>query len=451
MCGVVCLKIIVALCSLLVWGSGQVINKQFIKGVIFFLVQAAFVIYEFTTGTWAVMTGQVEAQFRNAGFFSRGLWGLITLGEIPRERIDGAWVEVFDHSIMLMMSGLIALVFIVAYILLTIWSCRDAYKTRLKIEEGEIADSKAYAKSLWANSFEYIMITPGAILVIFISVLPVLFSALVAFTNYNTHNIPPASLVEWVGFSTFSNLVRIPVWGTSFLRILGWTVAWAFLATGSAFTFGFLQAVLINTKGIRLKKVWRGIFILPWAIPGMVSLLVFRVMFNREGVLNQLMLDAGLIDSFIPWMSQTAWARLMLVLVNIWLGFPYFMALITGIMTTISPEYYEAVEIDGGGGLHKFRYITLPLVFTSIAPLLVMSLTHNFNNFGVVYFLTEGGPVSHTLQNAGYTDILITWLFSLTLDYRMFNFASVFSILIFMVLAVVSGFTLMRTRAFKED
>ncbi|MCL2378628.1 MAG: sugar ABC transporter permease [Defluviitaleaceae bacterium] len=442
------MKFLIALSSAIVWGSGQVINKQYIKGLVFFIVQCILVFVELSTGTLAVLTGQADAHFRNAGYFSRGLWGIVTLGEIPR--LDSS-VLVFDHSVMLMMNGLIAIVLLIIFGIIWIWNIRDAYKSRIAVEQGEGLSSAAYVKKLWENSFEYIMITPGTILVAFVSILPVAFSALVAFTNYNRNTIPPRHIVEWVGFQTFRDMIQIPIWGQSFLRILAWTVIWAFLATGSAYLFGLLQAVLINAKGTRFKYLWRSIFILPWAIPGMVSLLVFRTMFNREGIINRLLLDAGIIESFIPWMSDTIWARTMLVIVNIWLGFPYFMALISGVMTTISPELYEAVEIDGGNGWHKFRFISLPIIFTATAPLIVMSLTHNFNNFGVVYFLTEGGPSNPALQMAGSTDILITWIFSLTLDYRMYNFASAISIMIFMVLAVVSGFTLMRTRAFKEE
>ena len=310
------MKFIVSLCSFFIWGSGQIINKQYIKGIVFFIAQLIFWIVELATGTFAVLTGSVDAHFRNSGYFSRGLWGIITLGEIPRTRVNDAWVLVFDHSIMIMMNGLIAIVFLIIFGLILLWNVMDAYKSRISIEQGEQISSATYVKRLWENSFEYIMITPGALLVVFVSILPVAFSMLVAFTNYNRNNIPPINLVEWVGFQTFMDMVRIPIWGSSFVRILGWTVVWAFLATSSAYAFGMLQAILINAKGIRFKYLWRSIFILPWAIPGMVSLLVFRVMFNREGVINRILLDAGLIDSFIPWMSQTSWARFMLVLVN---------------------------------------------------------------------------------------------------------------------------------------
>jgi arabinogalactan oligomer/maltooligosaccharide transport system permease protein len=134
-----------------------------------------------------------------------------------------------------------------------------------------------------------------------------------------------------------------------------------------------------------------------------------------------------------------------------WLSFPYFMALIFGIMTTIPDEQYEAAQIDGANALQQFRSITLPYVLSSTAPQILMSLTFNFNNFNLIYFLTSGGPPDSTLQMAGSTDILISWIFKLTLDQRMYNYAAAMSIFIFVIIASVSGWNLMRTRAFKED
>jgi len=445
------MKLLVSLCSAIVWGSGQIINKQYIKGLIFLFVQCIAIFVELSSGTWEVLTGQVDATFRNAGFFTKGIWGLVTLGDIPRERIDGAWTLIFDHSIMLMISGLIAVVLLFILILIWFWNIRDAYTTRVMIDHGQGLTSIESAKSIWTNSFEYIMITPGTILVVFISVLPVVFSLLLAFTNYNTNNIPPVNLVDWVGFRTFMDIAQIPLWRGTFINVLVWTVCWAFLATISAFSFGLLQAVLINARGIRFKAFWRGLFIIPWAIPGMVSILIFRVMFNREGVINQMLLDWGIVESFVPFLSNATWTRTVLVLINVWLGFPYFMALVSGVMTSISPELYEAIEIDGGNGWHRFRFISFPIILSAVSPLLVMSVSHNFNNFGIVYFFNEGGPANPNMHFAGSTDILITWIFKLTFDQRMYNFASAFSILIFIVVASVAAFTLMRTRAFKED
>jgi len=442
------MKLIVALCSAIVWGSGQFINKQRLKGLVFFAVQCIFLFIELSTGLLDVILGRAEPLLRNCGYFIRGLWGLITLGTIPR--LDSS-VLVFDHSVMLMIGGIISTFILLLFILVWIWNVRDAYTTQDHIKHGEKQSSLEYVKSLWEKSFEYIMITPGAILVLFISVVPVLFSIGVAFTNYNRNTIPPRNLIDWVGFQTFRDIIEIPIWGTTFVGILTWTIIWAFLATFSAYSFGLLNAALINAKGIRFKKFWRGLFILPWAVPGLVSLLVFRAMLHREGAFNQLLLSSGIIDEALPFLSNATWARLMLILVNVWLGFPYFMSLISGVMTAISPELYEAIEVDGGGGWTKFRAISLPAILTATAPQIVMSITFNFNNFGHIYFLTQGGPANPAYQMAGATDILITWLFKLTLDQRMYNYASAISILIFILIATVSGFNLMRTRAFKED
>jgi len=442
------MKYVVTLCSAIIWGSGQAINKQWIKAAVFFIVQCIFWFVELSTGLLDVITGQAEPLFRNCGYFIRGVWGLVTLGEIPR--LDSS-VLVFDHSVMLMIGGIISTFILLLFVFVWIWNIKDAYKTHVLLDHGTKQTSLEYVKGLWEKSFEYIMITPGALLVLFISVIPVLFSISIAFTNYNRNTVPPRNLIDWTGFQTFRDIIEIPIWGTTFVSILIWTVCWAFLATFSAYSFGLLNAVLINTKGIRFKKFWRGLYVLPWAVPGLVSLLVFRAMFNRQGAFNTLLMNMGIIDEALPFLSNSTWARTILVLTNVWLGFPYFMSLISGVMTSISPELYEAVDVDGGGGWTKFRAISLPAILTATAPQIVMSITFNFNNFGHVYFLTQGGPPNPSFQMAGSTDILITWLFKLTLDQRMYNYAAAISIIIFIMIATVSGFNLMRTRAFKED
>jgi len=442
------MKIIVSLCSAVVWGSGQIINMQKIKGLLFFAMQCIFLFIELSTGTLNVLMGISEPSFRNCGYFTKGLWGIITLGETPR--LDST-VLAFDHSIMLMIGGIISTVVLLIFALLWIWNIRDAYRSRVKIEQGERVSSIDYIKDLWKSSFEYIMITPGAILVLFISVIPVLFTSLIAFTNYNFNAIPPKQLVDWTGFKTFIDIVNLPIWSSTFLRILSWTIAWAFLATFFPFTLGLLASVMVNAKGIRFKALWRGIYILPWAVPGLVSLLVFSVMFTKDGAFNNLLLSAGIIKEAIPFLSNTNWARAVLVLVSMWLSFPYFMALISGVLTSLSPEMYEAAEIDGGNSWHKFRYISLPMILTATTPQIVMTIIGNFNNFGAVYFLTGGGPANPKYQLAGTTDLLITWIFKLTLDQRMYNYASALSLLIFIVISTFSVINLLRSRVYKED
>ena len=461
------MKYLAAVYSALIWGSGQFFNKQKIKGLILFILQVLFISVEMlTSSAWrhaARLTAEASPVFslgaffsnlsqqlgdiHNWGFFIKGVWGLFTLGTIPRTR----GVEVYDHSIMLMLGGIIAVFVLILLGLIWVWNIRDAYKTRVKLEGGIEISSAQYFRDLWKSSFEYIMITPGLLLVLFISLVPIVFSILVAFTNYNANFIPPRRLVEWTGFDTFGRILGIKIWGSTFIQIFIWTVIWAFLATFTAYAFGMFQALVLRAKAVRFRAFWRGIFILPWAVPGLVSMLIFRVMLNQEGAINQMLLSAGIISEAIPFLSNTFWARTCLILVNIWLGFPYFMALISGVMTTIPQEQYEAAQIDGANGIQQFRAITLPFIIASTAPQLLMSVTFNFNNFNMIYFLTGGGPANPNFQMAGSTDILISWIFKLTLDQRMYNYASALSIFIFVIIASVSAWNLLRTRAFKES
>ncbi|MDR1174151.1 MAG: sugar ABC transporter permease [Treponema sp.] len=443
------MKFLPPICSAVIWGSGQLINKQKIKALIFFVFQLLFAGVELLSGSAAILAGTAEPQFRNAGFFVKGLWGLVTLGTMPRESSRQPF---YDHSIMLMLAGIISILVLLIFTGVWIWNIADAWQTRKRMSGGRKTESSVqYFKKLWRDSFEYIMITPGVLLIIFISLVPIIFAVLVAFTNYNANFIPPRRLVDWNGFNTFIDIFKIRIWGSTFVQIFIWTVVWAFLATFSAYAFGLFQALILRAKVVKLRSVWRGIFILPWAVPGLVSMLVFRAMLNSEGAINQLLLGAGIIQHAIPFLSNVFWARLCLVLVNVWLGFPYFMALISGLMTTIPQEMYEAAQIDGANVFQVFRKITLPFIIASTAPQILMSVTFNFNNFNMIYFLTGGGPPNPSFQMAGSTDILISWIFKLTLDQRMYNYASTLSIFIFIIVASVSAWNLLRTRAFKED
>jgi arabinogalactan oligomer/maltooligosaccharide transport system permease protein len=442
------MNMIPPLCSAVIWGSGQCINKQKLKGLIFFLIQAVFVAIELFTRRGAYDPAIADSQFRNAGYFTRGLWGLFTLGSIPRE---SSRQPVYDHSVMLMLGGIIALMALLIFVAFWIWNIIDAYKTRQGIQAGKHITSMQYVRNLWDSAFEYIAIAPGMLLVIFISIVPIIFAIFVAFTNYNANFIPPVRLIKWNGLNTFLDLFRIPIWGNTFVRIFIWTVIWAFLATFSSYIFGLAQAIILRAKAVKLRPFWRGIFILPWAVPGIVSMMVFRSLFHKEGAFNQMLLSAGFIQEAIPFLSDPVWAKVCLVIVNMWLGFPYFMALISGVMTTIPQEMYEAAQIDGANTWQQFKSITLPFVIASTAPQILMSVTFNFNNFNMIYFITNGGPPNPAYQMAGSTDILISWIFKLTLDQRMYNFASALSILIFIIIASVSAWNLLRTRAFKEE
>ncbi len=442
--------LLAALMSAVIWGSGQLFNKQYAKAFMFFMAQLTLLFIEFSTSYWDVyFFGTVPAAWRMKdiyGYFSKGIWGLVTLGEIPGARAG-------DHSIVLMISGIIAIMVLSIFILIYIWNIRDAYNTRKMYEETKVrVSSLDYLKKLWENMFEYIVLTPAAIFILFVSVMPIIFSLLVGFTNYNSSNIPPGKLVSWVGFKNFIDIINIPIWSNTFLGVFRWTVIWTVLSTVTVFFGGLFQAIIINNKRVKFKKVWRSIYILPWAIPQMVSLLVFAQLFNStSGPINRMLMEAGIIQSNIPWLIHPTMAKVTMLAVNMWLGVPYFMMLMSGVMTNLDKSLYEAAEIDGANERQQFWKITLPLVLYATAPLLIMTFAHNFNNFGAVFFLTGGGPANPNYQFAGHTDLLISWIYKLTIDFRMYNMATVVSFGIFIIIGSISAWNFARTKAFKEE
>ncbi|QVK17612.1 sugar ABC transporter permease [Mycoplasmatota bacterium] len=452
------------LASAIVWGSGQLLNKEFGKALFFFSFQFIAVMIELLTGKY--FKGGVT-HLRDSGFFLRGLWGLTTLGErvtgLEEISVPPFFLEVKgDVSDTLMLEGLISTIVLLLFLIILIWSVKDAFVSSYNYKKtGVRLSSKDYFKKVWRNGFPYIILTPSLILVLLISIMPILFGFIVAFTNYNKQNLPPDSLVQWVGLKNFINIFGFGSgtinFSVAFKKVFTWTIVWTIISSATCFFGGFIQALIINNKRVRFTVFWRTLLIIPWAIPGMVSLLIFKMMFHEYGFMNNFLLESGIIVERLRWLEDIMrpnLARGTVILINIWLGYPYFMALLTGVMTSINKELYEAADIDGANSKQKFFHITFPLVLYMTAPLLIMTVATNFNNFGVIYFLTGGGPGgSPGAAYAGSTDLLITWIYKLTVDpnIRMYNMASVFSIIIFLIIGTVSTWNFTRTKAFKEE
>jgi len=426
--------VISAALSLIFMGLGQLYNKQYLKGFTFLLLELYLLIF------WTVP-------------FQWAMWGLTTLGETVQTR-KGFEIIQGDHSIFLMIEGILFLISFLLFLWFYYLNIRDAYKVAVKAEKGiKPNNTKQMLKNIWDNGFPYILLTPSVLFTAFLTILPLLFGILIAFTNYSAPNhLPPKALVDWVGFDTFVQLFQMKTWSATFYGVFSWTVIWAVLATITTYFLGLVFAVLIAQKGIKLKKFWRSIFILPWAIPQFVSILIFRNIFNGEfGPINKYLMDWGITDQAIHWLSDPTLAKLTLVIVNMWFGFPFWMVLMSGVMTSVDKEIYEAAEVDGASSVQKFWKITMPLIMFSTAPLAIMSFANNFNNFNIIYLMTQGGPVNTDYSYAGSTDILISWIYKLTLDNSQFAVASVVSILIFIIIAIFSIYNFRKTRAFKEE
>lgn len=444
---------VAGLLSAIIWGSGQWLNRQYLKGLLFFLIGTGSITIEIASGNYLNINGAFRFR-ENGGFFLKGIWGLITLGTQPR-KMGLTGLSAGDHSIVLMANGIIALFFILILLFLYIWNIKDAVKGRATINEtGQWQSSLQYFKKLWESTYAYIVLSPTAVLLLFVCVLPIVFGVMIAFTDYSRNNTPPTKLVHWVGLDNFATVTQVFSWMHTFLGVLAWTFVWAILATVTTYFVGFFQAVLLNNTAVRFKKLWRSIYILPWAVPAMISALVFKSMFNGQfGPVSQFLLDIGLTSERIYWFtdpSHTNLARILALLINLWLGFPYFMALIGGTLTNVSESYYEAARMDGATSGQMFWQITFPIVYKATAPLLMLSFVSNFNNFGVIYFLTEGGPTNPDYNFAGNTDLLITWLYKLTLDNRLYNMGAVMSIIVFFIVATFSLINLRKSKSFEE-
>ena len=251
-----------------------------------------------------------------------------------------------------------------------------------------------------------------------------------------------------VGFENFGRILHDPLISRPFLRVLTWTFAFAFLAVGLAFALGLFLAITLDKPGMRFQRFYRSLLIIPYAIPGFLSLLVWSGLLNDDfGVVNRLLH----ID--VPWLFDPWWAKVSIILVSLWLTFPYFFLVCLGALQSIPAELTEAARVDGGGRLQIFRRVTLPLLMVAVAPLLIASFAFNFNNFNNIYFLTAGGPAATDQSVAGSTDILISYTYKIAFQAgkgQDYGLATSMAIAIFFIVGTISALSFSRTKALEN-
>ena len=238
--------------------------------------------------------------------------------------------------------------------------------------------------------------------------------------------------------------------GKEFWSVLGWTLVWAVFATFLNYLFGMLLAILINRKETHWKSFWRFCFILSIAVPQFVSLLIMRTMLQPEGAVNVLLKNAGWISTSLPFFTDVTWARVSVIVINLWVGIPYTMMQVTGILQNIPAELYESAKIDGANAFVTFMKITLPYMLFVTTPYLITQFTGNVNNFNVIYLLSGGDPTP-VGATAGKTDLLVTWLYKLTIDKQYYSIGAVIGIFTFIVLAIVALVTYRNTGSYKDE
>jgi len=490
-----------AIMSAFIMGSGQIRNKQKVKAAVFLGVLFFFILIELFTGGYIYMFTELSQYpgeniyiIRDyGGIFSKGLWGLFTLGKVVaqtmyRGNLVSAYNKVIpwlsaDNSVSLLGQGLIAIVLLSLFAGVWITNVRDAYTSRkIILSSGKIETGKQYIKRIWVEMFPFIILLPTLVMVLFFIVIPFLFSFLLAFTNYTNAVKIPLNLIKWTGFNTFTKIASDAAWVKIFLSVVGWTFLYAIMASFTCYIMGMINAIVIESRYVKAKKLWRTLLIVPWAIPSMISLMVFRNVFDLNGLANQLLNTLkimgpvsnflhtvglqGVIGDPIYWFiipENGNLAKAVILMVNLWLGAPYFMMLITGVLTTLPKDLYEAAAIDGATAWQSFRRITLPLIIRATLPAIIMTFTFNFNNFGAIYFLTGGGPGWPTAQIPismyvsggvpGQTDILISWIYKLSFNNnaQLYNIAAVYSILIFLFIGFISVYNLSKSKGLWED
>jgi arabinogalactan oligomer/maltooligosaccharide transport system permease protein len=296
------------------------------------------------------------------------------------------------------------------------------------------------------------MALPTLGIVVF-TIIPLAFMISMAFTSFDSTHSPAFS---WVGLHNFSVVfsrtgsTAIGVNLGLFLRVLTWTLVWAFLATFLNFFLGMFVAMVILRRGTHLKSMWRAFFSMSMAVPQFVSLLVINQMLQDQGIVNQMLKSWGLIDSSLPFFTNAWWARGTVIVVNLWIGIPFTMMQVTGILQNVPAELYEAAKIDGANWWQTYARITMPFILFVMTPYLIVTFTNNINNFNVIYLLSNGAPTP-VGDSAGQTDLLITWLYKLTVDRGNYNVGAVIGILTFVVLGAVALVTYRNTGSYKNE
>lgn len=403
-------------------GLGQFYNRQKIKGSLFL---GGFLLYLYVF----------------SDLFNMGIWGLMTLGtEVPR-----------DNSIFLLAEGLVALIVIAFGFFFYYLNLRDAYKNGEMLDQNlRVHSIKESYQALLAEGYPYLLSSPAFMLLVFSIIFPILFSIALAFTNYDLYHSAPANLADWVGLETFKKIFTVDIWRATFFNVLGWTVTWTLVASTLQVGIGILLAVVVHQKKLRFKKFFRTILVLPWAVPGFVTILIFAGMFNDSfGAINNSILNFFQITP-IPWLTDANWTRLALLLIQGWLGFPYIFIVTTGTLQSIPEDLYEASTIDGATALQQFKKITLPLLLYSMAPILITQYTFNFNNFNIIYLFNAGGPAVPG-STAGGTDILVSWIYKLTMQNSQYALAAALTILLSIFVIGIAIWQFKRTNSFKEE
>lgn len=409
-------------------GSGQFMYGSRIKGVLYFIAELAMLWYFITRGFKDI-----------AGFFTLGT----TKGD--------AWLGIEgDNSVVMLLMGIFAWIVVGVFISIYVMNLKGAYQLQLRIESGKKALSFREELAQLLDKKFYITVLALPVLgVCIFNILPIVFMILIAFTNYGGNIVPP-ELVDWIGLGNFNKLVTLSQFAPTFFKILVWNLLWAVVSTALNYFAGLGLALLLDKKCVKGKAFWRAFPVLAYAIPGFITLVAFKFMFSYGGPINQMIVGAGgtaigFLDIDAGWM-----ARIIGLVVNCWISVPSIMLLSTGHLSNRDMTLYEAARIDGATAFQQFRKLTLPFMLFATTPVLLGQFIGNFNNFGIFYFL-RGGLYVDGYFLASDTDLLINWLYNLSIDNNYYAIGAAISLVIFLITSTLSLIVYVRSSSYREE
>lgn len=426
--------------SYLIFGFGDLQKGKIYKGVLFLLSEILYILYMVFFG-WTYLQkfttlGTVETTKDTSGIFETTVYG--------------------DNSMLILLYSVLSIVITVIIFAIYIANIKDAYYHQtLKINGKKPTTFKYDIKQFLDGKYHVTLLSFPTLMIGVFNILPLIFMILIAFTNYDAKHLPPGTLFTWVGLDNFTSLfdvVNSSTRAVTFLELTKWTLVWAVVATFSNYILGMIFALMINKKGIKFKSFWRTLFVITIAVPQFVSLLLMNQMLQTNGAVNALLSVFVGHKVAIQFLNSTPlMARLTVIIVNCWVGIPYTILSMSGILMNIPEDLYESARIDGAGPVRTFTSITLPYMLFVTTPQLITQFVGNINNFNVIYLLTNGGPTTEKFYQAGYTDILVTWLFKLTMNSQDYGLAAAIGILVFIVCATISLIVYNNSKSMKDE
>lgn len=433
--------------SFLIFGFGNIYYGQFLRGILFLIFEVVFI------GYMLVPSGGIY-WIKKCNFFQTGQTVGTVQGGFQYDPIydTDVWVS-GDDSVKVLLYALLSVIFIIAFIYtwrLQVKQCRICMN--ITASGKKVKSGKDDMKSLLDDQFHKTLLSLPVTGILVFTVLPIIYMVLIAFTSYDAKHDGYSNLFSWVGLEHFNELFNFGKGGVglAFGEILSWTLMWSFFATFTNYFLGMFVAIMINKKGIKFKKLWRTVLVLTIAIPQFVSLLYVSKLFNSSGIIGRLLIEWEWLPESLLATKRSLWddpvtAKILLVIINIWIGIPHMMLMATGILMNIPDDLYESSKIDGAKVWQQYTKITLPYMLFVTGPYLLTSFVNNLNNFNVIYLLTNGNPLNTEIGTAGgvsvgSTDLLITWLHRMTLGSAdtQYYMASVVGIMVFLVVAILS-------------